>query len=128
MRSFWITITLASLTLMTFSHQARADVMTFGSSGNSFSMEFVTIGNPGNADDTTGIPNPAGKVDYAYQMGKYEVSEDMITKYNANFGTANGLAITKDSRGANKPATSVSWNEAARFVNWLNTSTGGSAA
>jgi formylglycine-generating enzyme required for sulfatase activity len=52
----------------------------------------------------------------------------MITKYNANFGTANSLAITKDNRGANKPATSVSWNEAARFVNWLNTSTGNQAA
>jgi formylglycine-generating enzyme required for sulfatase activity len=52
----------------------------------------------------------------------------MITKYNANFGTANGLAITKDNRGVNKPATSVSWNEAARFVNWLNTSTGNPAA
>ena len=61
-------------------------------------------------------------------MGKFEVSEDMITKYNANFGTANGLVITKDTRGPDKPATSVSWNEAARFVNWLNTSTGGFAA
>ena len=30
--------------------------------------------------------------------------------------------------GANKPATGVSWNEAARFVNWLNTSTAGFAA
>jgi formylglycine-generating enzyme required for sulfatase activity len=30
--------------------------------------------------------------------------------------------------GANRPATGISWNEAARFVNWLNTSTGGSAA
>jgi formylglycine-generating enzyme required for sulfatase activity len=30
--------------------------------------------------------------------------------------------------GDNKPATAVSWNEAARFVNWLNTSTGGFAA
>jgi formylglycine-generating enzyme required for sulfatase activity len=52
----------------------------------------------------------------------------MITKYNANFGTANSLAIIQDERGANKPATSVSWNEAARFVNWLNTSTGNPAA
>lgn len=106
----------------------QAGTITFGSGGNTFSMEFVTIGNPGNADDTTGNPNPAGKVDYAYQMGKYEVSEDMIDKYNANFGKEIGLVITKDSRGANKPATGVSWNEAARFVNWLNTSTGGSAA
>jgi formylglycine-generating enzyme required for sulfatase activity len=26
--------------------------------------------------------------------------------------------------GANRPATGVSWNEAARYVNWLNTSNG----
>jgi formylglycine-generating enzyme len=30
--------------------------------------------------------------------------------------------------GANRPATGVSWFEAARFVNWLNTSTGNSPA
>ena len=30
--------------------------------------------------------------------------------------------------GTNRPATGVSWNEAARFVNWLNTSQGYSAA
>jgi hypothetical protein len=80
-------------------------------------MDFVTIGNPGNAADTTGSPNPAGSVGYTYDIGKFEVSEDMITKYNANFGTANNLVITKDNRGTNKPATSISWNEAARFVN-----------
>jgi formylglycine-generating enzyme required for sulfatase activity len=103
-------------------------VVSFGSVGNQFNMEFVTIGNPNNAADTTGSPSSAGAVSYTYGIGKFEVSEDMIEKYNANFGTSNGLVITKDTRGTNKPATSVSWNEAARFVNWLNTSTGGSAA
>jgi formylglycine-generating enzyme required for sulfatase activity len=29
--------------------------------------------------------------------------------------------------GTNRPATGVTWNEAARFVNWMNTSTGGFA-
>jgi formylglycine-generating enzyme required for sulfatase activity len=48
----------------------------------------------------------------------------MINKFNAS----QSLQITKDTRGTAKPATSVSWNEAARFVNWLNTSTGGHAA
>jgi hypothetical protein len=99
-----------------------AGVVTFGSGANQFSMEFVTIGNPGNAADTTGAPNPAGAVAYEYGIGKFEVSEDMITKYNANFGIANSLVINHDNRGTAKPATSVSWNEAARFVNWLNTS------
>ena len=70
-----------------------AGVITFGTGSNQFDMTFVEIGNPGNVDDTTGSPNPAGSVAYAYQLGKYEVSREMITKYNRNFGTANGLAI-----------------------------------
>ena len=101
-----------------------AAVVSFGTGANQFNMEFVTIGNPGNAADTTGAPNPAGAVGYEYGIGKFEVSEDMITKFNAS----QSLEITKDTRGTNKPATRVSWNEAARFVNWLNTSTGGFAA
>jgi formylglycine-generating enzyme required for sulfatase activity len=87
-------------------------------------MEFVTIGNPGNAPDTTGAPNPAGGVAYSYDIGKFEVSDDMITKFNAS----QSLQITKTTFGPNKPAAFVSWNESARFVNWLNTSTGNPAA
>jgi len=105
-----------------------AGTVTFGSGANQFTMDFVTIGNPGNAADTTGSPNPAGSVGYTYDIGKFEVSEDMITKYNAIFGSSNNLVITKDTRGTDKPATNISWNEAARFVNWLNTSTGNQAA
>ncbi|MBM3967277.1 MAG: hypothetical protein FJ308_19770, partial [Planctomycetes bacterium] len=105
-----------------------AGSVTFGTSGNQFTMDFVTIGNPGNAADTTGNPRPAGSVGYTYQIGKFEVSERMIEAYNNAYGNANSLAITKDSRGLDKPATSVSWNEAARFVNWLNTSTGSQEA
>jgi formylglycine-generating enzyme required for sulfatase activity len=101
-----------------------AGTITFGSGGNTFSMEFVTIGNPNNTADTTGTPNPAGRVTYTYDIGKFEVSEDMINKFNAS----QSLQITQDTRGTAKPATRVSWNEAARFVNWLNTSTGGFAA
>jgi hypothetical protein len=106
----------------------QAGTITFGSGGNTFNMEFVTIGNPGNLADNTGIPNPAGAVGYTYGIGKFEVSVDMINKYNVNFGLDNSLEITTDQLGEKKPALSVSWNEAARFVNWLNTSTGNHAA
>ena len=34
----------------------------------------------------------------------------------------NPLGIAIDSRGSDKPATSLSWYEAAQFINWLNTS------
>jgi hypothetical protein len=93
---------------------------TFGTGVNAFDIEFVRIGNPGNAADTTGTPNPAGSVPYRYRIGKYEISEQMIDKANAE----GGFGFTKDTRGPDKPATSVSWNEAARFANWLNTSSG----
>jgi formylglycine-generating enzyme len=97
---------------------AQAD--TFGSSVNTFNIPFVTIGNQGNAADTGGSPNPAGSVAQDYRIGQFEISEQMIDKANK----LGGLCITKDTRGADEPATSVSWNEAARFVNWLDTSTG----
>ncbi len=91
---------------------------TFGNGANSFQIDFVTIGNPGNPPDAN--PNPAGAVLYEYRIGKYEISEQMIDKANA----LGGLGITKDTRGSDYPARSVTWYEAAKFVNWLNTSTG----
>ncbi|MEM8953552.1 MAG: SUMF1/EgtB/PvdO family nonheme iron enzyme [Verrucomicrobiota bacterium] len=94
--------------------------VTFGSGVNEFEISFVEIGDAGNGDDDTGY----GGVGYHYQMGQYEVSEDMITKANAE----GGLGVTQVGRGARKPTTGISWNEAARFVNWLNTSQGHQAA
>ena len=126
--------TLTALVLCIVPTASEAGTVTFGSGANTFTMDFATIGNPGNAADTTGFPNPAGSVGYEYGIGKFEVSRDMITKYNSAFGTANSLEISLadmtsfGGNGANKPATGVSWNEAARFVNWLNTSTGNQAA
>ncbi|MCE2812391.1 MAG: SUMF1/EgtB/PvdO family nonheme iron enzyme [Planctomycetaceae bacterium] len=108
-----------------------AGTVTFGSGANTFNMEFVTIGNPGNAPDSV---KSSGSVGYTFQLGKTEVSRDMIDRYNASYGNGASLAITladmssTDDNGGDRPATGVSWNEAARFVNWLNTSTGGHAA
>jgi formylglycine-generating enzyme required for sulfatase activity len=103
---------------------------SFGSGANQFTMDFVTIGNPGNAADTTGSPNPAGSVAYTYNLGKYEVSRYMIDKANSAGGL--GITITDMSsyggNGVNRPATGITWYQAAKFVNWLNTSTGGTAA
>ena len=115
MKRFSSALFIAALTL--FSAPAtRADI--FGSGANSFEIEFATIGNAGNPPDAN--PNPAGAVPYEYRIGKYEVSEQMIDKANA----LGALGITKDTRGPDFPATSVTWYEAARFVNWLNTSAG----
>ena len=93
---------------------SRAQILT--------EYEFVTVGNPGNSADDTGF----GAVAYAYNIGKFEVSRGMIEQANA----AGNLGITMEdmtSRGgnsANRAATGVSWNEAAKFVNFLNSSQG----
>jgi hypothetical protein len=123
-----LTVTLLALGYQTASAQLVTE--SFGSGDNAFTMDFVTIGNPGNAADTTGSPNPAGSVAYIYNLGMHEVSRDMITKANS----AGSLGITMSdmsSFGGNgllKPATGINYYEAAKYVNWLNTSTGGTAA
>ena len=123
-------VALALMSLGIMVAPTHAGIVTFGTGSNSFTMEFVPIGDPGNANDAAGDPNPAGSVGYTYDIGKFEVNQDMITKYNANFGTPNSQVIpfadlsAFGGNGPDKPASGVSWNQAARFVNWLNTSTG----
>jgi len=117
---FWL-VFLGVVVVGVVAPAAYADV--FGSGENAFEIEFVTIGDPGNAPDDP--LNPAGAVDYVYRLGKYEVPEDAVLKANAASAAAGEpLGITLDERGPDKPATSITWFEAARFVNWLNTSKG----
>jgi sulfatase modifying factor 1 len=93
---------------------AQADL--FGTSGNEFTIDFVNIGNAGNAADTTGF----GAVPYTYRIGKYEISQDQIDR-----ATASGMAnVTAGAYTGNQPAANITWYEAAAFVNWMNTSTG----
>ncbi|NCW27826.1 MAG: PEP-CTERM sorting domain-containing protein [Verrucomicrobia bacterium] len=119
----WVAVLLLFVAL---SSQSQTVTQAFGSGASSFSIDFVSIGNAGNAPDTTG----KGAVPYIYNLGKYEVSRDMVIKAS----TAGGLGLTLQDmtsyggNGVNRPATGISWNEAARFVNWLNTSKGYQAA
>jgi hypothetical protein len=87
------TITLGSFALCmsanTFVASAVAD--TFGAGPNSFQIDFVTVGNPGNPPDAN--PNPAGAVPYDYRIAKYEISEQMIDKANSE----GGRGITESS-------------------------------
>jgi formylglycine-generating enzyme len=121
------------LSLLVLGYQtASAQLVTesFGSGVNAFTIDFVTIGNPNNVADTTGSPNPVGSVAYTYNLGMYEVSRGQIDKANA----AGSLGITMSDmsgyggNGPNRPATGISWYEAAMYVNELNTSTGNTAA
>jgi len=117
---------LALILLSGISAKAQIITESFGTGVNQFSIDFVQIGNPGNAADTTGSPSPAGSVSYTYNIGKYEISREMVLKASS----AGGLGLTLadltfyGGNGMKRPASGVSWNEAARFVNYLNSSTG----
>ena len=109
---------LFSTITLTLQPSAQAD--TFGSGTNTFDINFVTVGNAGNSADTTTY----GAVPYQYRVGTYEISQNAITK-----ATASGMAnVTAGTWTGNQPAASISWYEAAAFVNWLNTSSGYQAA
>jgi sulfatase modifying factor 1 len=102
-------------------------------------IDTVTVGNPGNANDGTGF----GGVSYTYDIGTYEVSlvqyaaflnavaaTDTYSLYNTNLGTNLNVAGISQSGSSgsytysvigdgNRPVTYVSWFDAARFTNWL---------
>jgi formylglycine-generating enzyme required for sulfatase activity len=126
---------------------ARADVYNMPSGQTS--LQFVTVGDPGNAPDTTVMNDGTtgyGSVPYVYQMGKYDVTVGQYCQFlNAvaatdTYGLYNGgmtdfptLGITQSgssgsytysvtgsySQGVNCPIFDVSWGDAARFCNWL---------
>ena len=106
--------------------------------------DMVNVGNPGNANDTTGY----GAVNYLYSIGKYDVTIGQYTAflnavaatdtnalYNASMATDLNVAgisrsgssgsfsysvITNGGSSANRPITYVDWRDAARFANWMS--------
>ncbi len=99
---------------------AHADL--FGTGTNQFSIDFVAIGQAGNAADATGY----GAVGYNYRIGKTEVSIDQFFKARAadsrigngdeNFWNNGALTV-----GVTAPASRMSWFDSAMFCNWLTT-------
>jgi len=116
--------------ILTLLIAATVHADTFGSGGNSFTIDFVNISNPGNGNDAGaggGIySSPYGGVPYVYRMGVTEASQDWITKATAS--TPGLLNVTAGAWAGNQPAATMTWYEAAAFVNWLNTSEGHQAA
>ena len=101
---------------------------SFGSGANAFTIDFVDVGNAGNADDAGAgggsFSSPYGGVGYDYRISTYEISQSDITN-----ATASGLSnVTGGPHTGNEPAANISWYEAAAFVNWMNTSNGYQAA
>jgi formylglycine-generating enzyme required for sulfatase activity len=85
-------------------------------------IDFVTIGNAGNAADTGGTPG-CGAVSYNYRIGKYEVTNAQWDSFTAAAGapTGNngGYAKSAHFTGAQQPTNCVSWYEASQFCNYL---------
>ena len=113
---------------------ATAALITSASA--SVTMDWVTVGNPGNAADTTTY----GAVSYAYQIGKYEVTNaqygefldaaaktDSYGLYNSSMsstgitrsGSSGSYTYSVTGALANRPVVYVSWFDAARMANWM---------
>jgi len=114
----------------------------------------VPVGNVGNTADTSahsGNDAGQGAVSYAYNIGKYEVTNSQYAAFlnAADAGGANANGIYNDSMGTDarggitytsgsasgtkyavrtnmgdKPVNYVSWYDAARFTNWLGNGQG----
>ena len=89
-------------------------------------MEFVTIGDVGNAGDTRPEANPSGcgAVGYEFQIGKYEVTNAQWNAFTLAAGAPTGNPSDAYDRsayytGAQQPTNGVSWYEATQFCNYL---------
>jgi formylglycine-generating enzyme required for sulfatase activity len=138
-------ILLSLMPILLLGSTALADV--FNMPGGLTSLEFVTVGNPGNAGDTRYATPGYGAVDYAYNIGEYEVTagqyceflnavaaEDTYGLYSPNMDTAvssfgcnikrtgssGSYTYSVASDWADRPVNYVSWGDAARFANWLH--------
>ena len=120
-------------------------------------IDVVPVGNPGNAGELSGSSAAGGyggpdricgAVDYAYNIGKYEVTAGQYTAflnavggvdtyalYNTTMSrTDYGSGIARSGGGilgnpytytvaadfGNRPVNYISWGDAARFANWLH--------
>ena len=117
-------------------------------------IDTVPVGNPGNVGELSGYGAGAsgpdaivGAVDYAYNIGTYEVTtaqyaeflnavaaSDPCGLYSTDMwsdtwfgckiersGTSGGYTYSVAADRANRPVNYVSWYDAARFSNWLTT-------
>ena len=130
--------------------QASLGDVTIGlriaSSTNPLSLNnFVTVGDPGNANDIVqpGAPRGWGGVSYIYQINKYNVTNceyleflnavaktDTYELYHVGMsvvrcgiyrtGTSGNYIYTLNTNYANKPIVWISWFDSARYCNWLH--------
>lgn len=90
---------------------AQAETITHG--GTTLQMDFVNVGNVGNEVDNTGY----GEVNYAYRIGKYEVT---VAQWAAVIAADSSVGNAGYWSGS-QPTGGTTWSEAAKFCNWLTT-------
>ena len=138
---------VAAMVIAACAGAASANVFNMGDGLTS--LEFVTVGNPGNVEDTRYASPGYGAVAYTYNIGKYEVTASQYTAflnavaktdtyglYNMNMwsntygckiqqsGASGSYTYSVASDWANRPVNYVSWGDAARFANWLTNGQG----
>ena len=76
---------------------------------------YVPIGNTNNVADTTGY----GAVDYAFKIARHAVTIEQF--YYSGVGDIDQNYWNDGTRmvGWDAPATAMTWNEAAKYCNWL---------
>jgi formylglycine-generating enzyme required for sulfatase activity len=119
-----------------------ATVALITSAKASVTIDYVTVGDAGNASDPSTSDYPFGAVDYEYKIGKYEVTNDQYAQFlNAKAGDDSydlyhiGMNINREGSSGgftysvtegygNEPVAFVSWFDAARFSNWMTNGQG----
>ena len=123
-------------------------VLVLAGSAFAVDMEWVTVGDPGNAPDLRFGEPGHGQVDYVFQIAKYEVTnaqyaaflnavaaDDPNSLYNEEMaegwhdiggivrnGSPGSYAYTVRPNRGRRPAAYVSWFDALRFANWMHNS------
>ncbi len=128
------------MTMLQFSWLVGLVALVTASSSSAVSIDWVTVGDPGNAVDSTGL----GAVGYSYRISKYEVTNSQYAEFLNAVGTSDPnwlydttLANSPIHRGItrsgasgsytyntvagreNMPVNYVTFYSTLRFANWL---------
>ena len=114
-------------------------------------IDYITVGNPGNAPDQNYGQGAFGAVSQTFAIGKYEVTNTQYTEFlntvdpaaansfslynasmssdarggiNRDFGAPAGSKFSLKTGYENRPVVFVSFMDAIRFANWLNNGQG----
>ena len=135
-----------SFKTLSFGLATLACLLSAPAGADQITYEMVTVGDPGNANDTGG--SGIGAVAYTYQIGKYDVTigqyaaflnavaaTDTYSLYNSSMGSDGNIKGIQQNGSSgsytysvigsgDRPISYVSWFDAARFANWMTNGQG----